>query len=81
MQQIENVTIHFPCPECNERFRVNLFQLLSGGVVVCPNCQANNADIEIENLERGLESWDTSLKNLRKCLKQNFGLPTENAQS
>jgi len=81
MKEIENVTIHFPCPECNERFRVNLFQLLSGGVVVCPSCQANNADIEIANLERGLESWDTSLQNLRKCLNQNFGLPTENAQS
>ncbi len=81
MQELENVTIHFPCPECNERFRVGIYQLFRGGVVVCPNCQANNADAEIEYIESGFKSWDVSLQNLRKCLKENFGLSAENTTS
>jgi DNA-directed RNA polymerase subunit RPC12/RpoP len=72
--KIEELTINFPCPECKQEFQVRFYQLQRGGVVICPKCRATNAEAELEKLERDLTSWDQSLKNLKKCLNQNFGL-------
>jgi len=72
--RIDDLKIDFPCPECQEKFQVTLYQLLRGGVVVCPRCRATNAEAELEKLEDDLRIWNRSLQNLKKCLNHNFGL-------
>ena len=52
--RIDDLKIDFPCPECQEKFQVTLYQLLRGGVVVCPRCRATNAEAELEKLEDDL---------------------------
>jgi len=74
--KIEDLTVSFPCPECNQKFQVHFYQLQRGGVVVCPKCRATDAEAELEKLEHDLRNWDQSLQNLKKCLNQNFGLDT-----
>lgn len=67
---VEDLLIDFPCPECQLKFQVYLYQLARGGVIVCPRCRANNAEAELEKLERDLKGWDQSLRNMKKCLNQ-----------
>jgi len=71
---IEEFAIDFPCPECQQEFRVSLHQLLDGGVVVCPRCRATNAVAELEEIEHSLEALGKSLQNIKKCLQANSHL-------
>jgi len=71
---IEELTVSYTCPECNQKFPVRFYQLQHGGVIICPWCRATDAEAELEKLERDLLNWDQSLQNLKKCLNQNFGL-------
>jgi len=73
--KIEELTVNFPCPECNQTFPVRFYQLQQGGIIICPRCRATDAEAELEKLERDLQNWDQSLQNLKKCLNQNFDLP------
>ncbi len=72
--EIEELTIDFPCPECHEEFPVSLHQLLDGGVVICPRCQATNVEAELVEIARGLEELGKSLQNLKRCLDKRFRL-------
>ncbi len=71
---IEDMTIKFPCPECQQEFRVSIHQLLDGGVIMCPECQATNVETELVSIARGLEELGRSLENLKKCLDYRFRL-------
>lgn len=68
--EIQNVTINFPCPKCNQEFPVSIFQLLDGGIITCPWCLATNVNDELIGLERNLESLGRSLQNLKRCLEK-----------
>ena len=71
---IEELTIDFPCPECHREFPVSLHQVLEGGVMVCPRCRANNAEAELEEIERALELLGKSLQNIKRSLQANSRL-------
>ena len=71
---LENVTINFPCPECKLRFPVPLYQMSEGGIIVCPRCRANNAEIELRSIEHHLEALGDSLDNLKKNLQGKINL-------
>jgi len=68
---IEDVIIEYPCPECHEKFRVSIYQLLKGGVILCPACQATNVETEMVAIACGLEELGRSLENLKKCLNRS----------
>jgi len=72
--KIEELTVNFPCPECNQKFPVRFYQLQQGGIIICPRCRATDAEAALEKLEQDLQNWDQSLQNLKKCLNQNFDL-------
>jgi len=63
---IEDLTINFPCPECKQEFKVGLYQLFGGGVVICPRCRATNAEAELVALERDLNGLGRSLQMCRE---------------
>ena len=71
---IEELTVDFPCPDCQQKFKVSLNQLLEGGVMVCPRCRANNAEAELEAIEQTLEFLGNSLQNIKKCIQDNAQL-------
>jgi len=72
--EIEEVMIDFPCPECQQEFQVGVHQLLEGGVIICPNCQATNVETELVTIARELEELGESIRNLKKCLDKRFRL-------
>ena len=61
--------IDYPCPECKQTFRVTLYQMSEGGVMVCPTCKMSNARAELCKLEVDLENIGTSIRNLKNCLE------------
>ncbi|MFC2002512.1 hypothetical protein ACFLV4_00990 [Chloroflexota bacterium] len=63
---IDDMIISFPCPECKQEFRVGLYQLYDGGVVICPSCLATNAETELKELERDLNGLGKSLEICRE---------------
>jgi len=69
--EIENYTIDFPCPECEEEFQVSLNQLQDGGVILCPNCQSTNVENEMVRIARQLDELGKSIQNLKKCINGN----------
>ncbi len=71
---IEELRVSFPCPTCKESFPVSLYQLLEGGIIFCPVCQATNAEAEIAELERNLKTIGQSIQNLKKCLNEKSRL-------
>ncbi len=71
---IEDMTIKFPCPECQQEFAVSIHQLLDGGVIMCPECHATNVETELVSIARGLDELGRSLENLKKCLNRRFRL-------
>ena len=72
MQHIEDNTVTFPCPACKQEFPVSIYQLLDGGVVVCPWCQATNVETELNGLEQSLEFFDKALQNLKRCIERRY---------
>ena len=70
--ELENLKINFPCPECHQEFQVSLCQLLGGGVIICPACQATNVETEMVDIARELDELGRSLKNLKRCLDRHF---------
>ena len=70
--EVESSTIDFRCPECKQEFQIRLYQLLNGGLVVCPMCRATNAGTTLRELEHGLRDIDKSLQNLKKCLNTGY---------
>jgi len=74
--EIENLKIDFPCPECQQEFQVNLFQLLEGGVLLCPICQATNVETELVAIAQNLDELGRSIKNLKRCLNKDYHLNT-----
>ena len=71
---INKWTIDFPCPECQQTFRVTLDQMAEGGVMVCPTCKLTNAEAELTILEQELENLNKSIQNLKRCLEINAHL-------
>ena len=69
--EIENFMIDFPCPECEEEFKVSLYQLQDGGVVFCPKCQSSNVENEMVRIARQLDELGQSIQNLKKCMNEN----------
>ena len=70
MDNIEDMTIDFPCPTCSNEFQVSLYQLQDGGVVVCPWCQSTNVESELVGLENSLEFFDQALQNLKRSIER-----------
>ena len=72
MQYIEDTIISFSCPACKQEFPVSIYQLLDGGVVVCPWCQASNVEDELVGMEQNLEFFDKALQNLKRCIDRRY---------
>jgi len=70
MNDIEDMTVDFPCPTCTNEFQVSIYQLFEGGVVVCPLCQATNVESELVGLEENLEFFDKVLQNLKRSIER-----------
>ena len=69
--RLEQMMIEFPCPECQQKFFAGLHQLVEGGILVCPECRASNAESELETLEEKLHKIGRSLRNMKRCLEDS----------
>ena len=64
--EIENAVVDFPCPECEHRFQVSLYQLFYGTVYTCPTCGASSIGGELSEINRGLKKVERELRNLQE---------------
>ena len=64
--EIENSEVDFPCPECEHRFPVSLYQLFYGAVYSCPMCGASSIGGELSDINQALKKVERELQHMQE---------------
>ena len=57
----EDSKIDFPCPECQQKFQVSLYQLFPEETVICPICGAISSGGALSEINRSFKNADIEL--------------------
>ena len=70
----EDCTIDFPCPECQDKFQIRLYQMFrEESFIICPSCGATSSGGELDVLNRAFKKLEIELLNINEVKNEgNF---------